>query len=162
MIKILGTGSGLPEYELNNQTLSKMVDTTDEWIVSRTGIKTRRILTAETQGDIGVTASKNALENAVVKASEIDLIICATFHGEHIVPSTACLIQAGIGASCPAFDINAACSGFVYGLQVAAAYLQSGLAKKVLLVAAEAVSRTTDYTDRASCVLFGDGAGAVV
>ena len=85
MIKILGTGSGLPEYELNNQTLSKMVDTTDEWIVSRTGIKTRRILTAETQGDIGVTASKNALENAVVKAREIDLIICATCHGEHIV-----------------------------------------------------------------------------
>jgi 3-oxoacyl-[acyl-carrier-protein] synthase-3 len=160
--KILGTGSCLPEFVLNNETLTKMVDTTDEWITLRTGISERRILTKESIKDLSVNAAKSALKKSNIKPEEIDLIICATVHGQYLVPALSCIIQAEIGAKCPAFDINAACSGFIYGLNVAKAFLDSGTANKVLLVAAESMSQVSDYTDRATCVLFGDGAGAVV
>ena len=161
-LKIAGTGSSLPEFVLDNSTLTKLVDTTDEWIMLRTGIRERRILTKESIKDLAVTAALSAMENSGLKAEEIDLIICTTVHGQYLVPSLACIIQSEIGAGCPAFDINAACTGFIYGLSVAKAYIESGMAEKILLVSAESMSQITDYTDRATCVLFGDGAGAVV
>jgi len=161
-IKILGTGSCLPEFVLNNETLTKLVDTTDEWITLRTGIKERRVITKESIKELSVNAAKSALKSANILPENLDLIICATVHGQYLVPSLSCVIQAEIGAKCPAFDINAACTGFIYGLTIAKAYLESGAAKKILLVAAESMSEVSDYTDRATCVLFGDGAGAVV
>jgi 3-oxoacyl-[acyl-carrier-protein] synthase-3 len=139
-----------------------MIDTTDEWIVSRTGIKTRRIITDETLLDLALAASKNALSDAGLNPAKLDLIICATIQSHHKTPALACLVQQGIGAACPAFDLNAACTGFIYALHVAKAYFDAGMADKILVVAAEALSQMTNYTDRGTCVLFGDGAGAVV
>jgi len=159
---ILGTGSQLPNLRVTNDDLAKKVDTSDEWIVSKTGIKERRILSNETLVDIAGKASLKALENAKVKLEDIDLIICATTLGETISPSTACLIAERLGATVPAFDINAACSGFVYALDVAAGYFARKKVKKVLVVCAEQISRLVDWNDRATCVLFGDGAAAAV
>ncbi|MFA7205754.1 MAG: 3-oxoacyl-ACP synthase, partial [Saccharofermentanales bacterium] len=131
--RILGTGSVVPDRSLSNNDLAGMVDTSDEWIVSRTGISSRRISSGETMTDLCVKSSLLALENAEVSPDELDLIICATICGDYITPSQASLIQSEIGATCPAFDVNAACSGFIYALDTASAYLSSGKASKILV-----------------------------
>ncbi len=162
--RIAGTGSYLPEKVLTNDDLAKMVDTSDEWIVSRSGIRERHIAAdGETTGDLAYHASVRALEAAGVSADELDLIVLGTTTPDLIFPSTACLLQHRLGANgCPAFDVNAACSGFVYALTVADKFIKSGAAKTVLVVGSETLSRMVDWTERSSCVLFGDGAGAVV
>ena len=160
--KIVGVGSCLPKFMLDNQMLSKMVDTNDEWITSRTGIKTRGILTNESLLDLSVTAANKALAMAKADAGSIDLIICTTLMGDTISPYHAAMIQKRIGAKCHAFDINVGCSGFVYALEVASAYFKAGMASRILVVSAEHMSNFLDYNDRATCILFGDGAGAVV
>lgn len=159
---IIGTGSALPSHVETNNNLSKFIDTTDEWIFTRTGIKERHICKDENLTEISYRAAEAALTDAGVSAKDLDLIICATMRGEFITPSLACLLQEKLGATCPAFDLNAACTGFIYALDVAAAYFARGAVKKVLVVAADAMSKLIDWTDRSTCVLFGDGAGAVV
>ena len=162
--RIAGTGSYLPEKVLTNDDLAKFVDTSDEWITSRTGIRERHVAAeGETTGDLAYHAAVRALEAAGVEASELDLIVLGTTTPDLIFPSTACLIQHRLGANgCPAFDVNAACSGFVYALSVADKFIRSGAARTVLVVGAETLTRMVDWTERTSCVLFGDGAGAVV
>lgn len=159
---IMGTGSCVPQKIVDNDSLTKIVDTSDEWITTRTGIKERRVCDGETITSLAIQAAKSALENAGKNAQDLDLIICSTIEGEYITPSLACLVQKGIGASCPAFDLNAACSGFLYALEVAASFFDAGRAERILIVSAETMSRFTDWSDRATCVLFGDGAGAVL
>lgn len=161
---ILGTGHSYPEGILTNADLEKIVDTTDEWIMSRTGIKQRRkAAPGEYTSQFAVRASLEAIERAGIDAADIDLIMCATVTPDQILPSTACLIQAQLGASkAAAMDIVAACSGFVYGLSLADAMIRGGQAKYVLVIGAEILTRYVDYTDRATCVLFGDGAGAAI
>lgn len=163
-VKILGMGKYVPEHIVTNEDFAKIVDTSDEWITQRTGIKKRHINDGEPTYHLGVMAAQEALEDAGVKAEDIDLIIVATCSPDFYTPSTACLIQRDIGAiGCMAMDINCACTGFDYGLDMAKRYLQSGDdVNKVLLVATEELSKLMDYTDRASCILFGDGAAAVV
>lgn len=159
---IIGTGSALPERCITNDDLSQFLDTTDEWIFTRTGIKERRVCTFETLDDLACAASLRALEAADVTASELDLIVCATTSGDHILPAQACAIAEQIGASCPAFDVSAACAGFVFALDIADGFFARGRARRALIVAAEQMSRLLDWTDRATCVLFGDGAAACV
>lgn len=161
-MRILGTGSALPSYTLTNQRLTEFLDTSDEWIRSRTGICTRQIITDETLTQLGRHAALNALEDSGTSAADVDLIICTTVRGDTVTPSLACILQSEIGASCPALDINGACAGFIYALDMADAYLASGKARRILIVSAEGMSRLIDWTDRSTCVLFGDGAGAVV
>jgi 3-oxoacyl-[acyl-carrier-protein] synthase III len=162
--RIAGTGSYLPEKVLTNEDLAKFVDTSDEWIASRTGIRERHIAAeGETTGDLGYHAAVSALEAAGVDAKDLDLIIVGTTTPDLIFPSTACLIQHRLGADgCPAFDVNAACSGFVYALTVADKFIRSGAAKTALVIGSETLTRMVDWSDRTTCVLFGDGAGAVV
>ena len=162
--RIAGTGSYLPEKVVTNADLEKIVETTDEWIASRTGIRERRrAADGETTGDLAFYAATHALEAAGVKASEIDLIVLGTTTPDLIFPSTACLLQHRLGANgCAAFDVNAACSGFLYALGVADQFIRGGQYKKALVVGSETLSRMIDWTDRSTCVLFGDGAGAVV
>jgi 3-oxoacyl-[acyl-carrier-protein] synthase-3 len=162
--KITGTGSYVPEKVITNFDLEKKIDTTDKWITERSGIKERRVVKkTETNSDLCYEASKRALESAGIKASELDMIIVATMSGDMPMPSTASILQKKLGAgNAPSFDLNAACSGFLYGLSVADSFIRSGSAKKVLLVGAEVNSRFVDWTDRTTCVIFGDGAGAVV
>ncbi|WP_291222641.1 beta-ketoacyl-ACP synthase III [Dokdonella sp.] len=162
--RIAGTGSYLPEKIVSNADLEKLVDTTDEWIASRTGIRERRMAAVgETTGDLAFHAASRALEAAGVAASEIELIVLGTTTPDIIFPSTACLLQHRLGANgCAAFDVNAACSGFMYALGVADQFVRSGQVKKALVVGAETLTRMLDYGDRSTCVLFGDGAGAVV
>jgi 3-oxoacyl-[acyl-carrier-protein] synthase-3 len=161
---ILGTGSYVPEKILSNKDLEKMVDTTDEWIFNRTGIRERRVASQDmAASDLSIPASRNALEAAGMDPTDVDLIILTTLTPDSMCPSTACWLQAQIGATrAVAFDLNAACSGFVYGLQVADAYIRSGIAKNVLVVSVDIMTRVVDWTDRRSCILWGDGAGAVV
>jgi len=162
--RIAGTGSYLPEKVLTNDDLSKFVDTSDEWIASRTGIRERHVAAeGETTGDLAFHAATRALEAAGVEASELDLIVLGTTTPDIIFPSTACLLQHRLGANgCAAFDVNAACSGFVYALAVADKFIRSGTVKTALVVGAETLTRMLDWSDRSTCVLFGDGAGAVV
>ncbi|QEY27223.1 beta-ketoacyl-ACP synthase III [Neisseria zalophi] len=164
--KILGTGSYLPANRVSNDDLAKKIDTSDEWITSRTGIKFRHIADENEQtSDLAVIAARNALENAGMAADEIDLIIVATSTPDMIFPSTATIVQQklGIGATgCPAFDVQAVCAGFMYAITTANAYIKSGMAKNVLVIGAETFSRILNWEDRTTCVLFGDGAGAVV
>ena len=162
--RIAGTGSYLPEKVVTNADLEKIVETTDEWIASRTGIRERRrAADGETTGDLAFYAATHAFEAAGVKASEIDLIVLGTTTPDLIFPSTACLLQHRLGANgCAAFDVNAACSGFLYALGVADQFVRGGQSKKALVVGSETLSRMIDWTDRSTCVLFGDGAGAVV
>ena len=160
--KIIGTGSALPEFTLTNAMLSEMVDTSDEWITTRTGIGARQICTHETVTGLSAAAARRALENAGLAPEELDMIICATVRGDTLSPSLACMVQKEIGAGCPAFDINAACTGFIYALDLAEAYYKAGKLRHILIVSAEAMSLMTDWNDRATCVLFGDGAGAAV
>jgi 3-oxoacyl-[acyl-carrier-protein] synthase III len=161
---ILGTGSYLPEKILTNQDLEKMVETSDEWIVTRTGIRERHIAAPdEATSDMASAAAKRALDDAGLKATDLDLIIIATFTPDLPEPAAACFVQHKIGATnAAAFDLAAACSGFIFGLTTAKAYVESGIYKRVLLVAADKLSAFTDWTDRSTCVLFGDGAGAAI
>src|SRR3989441_4818835 len=161
---IIGTGHSYPESILTNADLEKIVDTSDEWITTRTGIKERRkAAPGEYTSQFAVRASREAIERAGVDASEIDLILCATVTPDQILPSTACLIQAQLGShNASAMDIVAACSGFLYGLSLADAMIRAGQSKYALVIGAEILTRYVDYTDRSTCVLFGDGAGAAV
>ena len=161
---ITGVGSFLPEKVLTNDDLSKMLDTTDEWITKRTGIRERRIVeNGVAASDLAVQASLRALDAANVLPTEVDLIITSTITPDCIFPSTSCYIQEKLGArNAGSFDLLAACAGFVYALSVAKGFVASGAMKTVLVVGAECMSKVTDYTDRSTCILFGDGAGAVV
>jgi len=162
-ITIRGMGYYVPDKVLTNFDLEKMVDTSDDWITTRTGIKERRIAGSESLTDMAYRASLEALESAQIDPQEIDAIILATLTPDLGFPASACLLQARLGANrAYAFDISAACSGFLYGLEIASSMLSSGRAKRVLLVGAEKLSQIVDWTDRSTCVLFGDGAGAVV
>jgi 3-oxoacyl-[acyl-carrier-protein] synthase-3 len=162
--KIVSTGSYLPEKVLTNFDLERMVETSDQWITERTGIKERRIANEnQAASDLAHEASKIALDRASLKAEDIDLIITATVTGDMPFPSTACILQDKLGAKkAAAFDINAACSGFLYGLYVADSFIRSGMHKKILVVGTEVLSKITDWEDRTTCILFGDGAGAVI
>ena len=162
--RITGTGSYLPHKILSNNDLEKMVDTNDQWIQERTGIKKRHIIAEnETTTDLAFNAAVKAIEAAGIENREIDLIIIATTTPTRIFPSTASLVQERLGISgCPAFDIQAVCTGFIYALTVADKFIKSGSAKNALVIGAESLSRIVDWSDRNTCVLFGDGAGAVV
>lgn len=161
--RIIGTGICLPETVVTNDFLSTIMDTSDEWIRSRTGIRERRLVKEETTASMCIEASRRALENAGVKAEEIELILVGTITGDYLTPSTACEVQAAIGAvKAAAFDINAACSGFLFALHTAHAYIQAGLCRNALILGAETLSKIMDWSDRSTCVLFGDGAGAAV
>ena len=161
---IVGTGSYLPEKVLTNHDLAKTVDTSDEWIVTRTGIRQRHIAAdGQLASDLALEASKSALAAAGIGADQLGLIIVATTTPDMIFPSTACILQAKLGVrDCPAFDVQAVCSGFVYALTIADLFMRSGQCRYALVVGAEIYSRILDWTDRGTCVLFGDGAGAVV
>ena len=162
--RIAGTGSYLPKKILTNTELESMVDTTDEWIFSRTGIRERHIVADdEFTSDLALHAARNAIEAAGITANDIDLIIVATTTPDKIFPSTAVMLQNKLGiAGCPAFDMQAVCSGFVYALATADNFIKAGAAKSALVIGAEAFSRIVDWTDRGNCILWGDGAGAVV
>jgi len=161
---ILGTGHSFPEGVLTNADLEKMVDTSDEWITTRTGIKQRRKAgPGEYTSQFAVRASQEAIDRAGIDPNEIDLILCATVTPDQILPSTACLIQAELGANqAAAMDIVAACSGFLYGVTIANPMIRSGQIKYALIIGAELLTRYVDYTDRSTCVIFGDGAGAAI
>jgi 3-oxoacyl-[acyl-carrier-protein] synthase-3 len=163
-VGIIGTGSYAPDKILTNQDLEKMVDTNDEWIVTRTGIRERRIADdAQATSDLALIAAEEAMKNAGITADELDLIIVATITPDMAFPSTACILQDKLGAKkAAAFDLSAACSGFIYGLANASNFIATGTYKYALVIGAECLSRITDYTDRNTCILFGDGAGAVV
>ena len=162
--RIVGTGGYLPEKILTNQDLERLVDTSDEWIRSRTGITQRNIAADhEMASDLALHASRKAIEAAGIKVDEIDLIIVATTTPDMIFPSTACILQDKLGArNCPAFDVQAVCSGFVYALATADMFIRAGKCRNALVVGTEVYSRILDWKDRSTCVLFGDGAGAVV
>ena len=161
--RIIGTGSCLPKTVVTNDDLSKIMDTSDEWISSRTGIRERHLVKDETTASMSTEAARRAIENAGVTAQEIDLIIVGTVSADHVTPACACEVQAAIGATgAVAFDINAACSGFMFALNIAHAYLQMGTYKTALIIGAETLSKIMDWGDRSTCVLFGDGAGAAV
>ncbi|MEA2710937.1 MAG: 3-oxoacyl-[acyl-carrier-protein] synthase [Phycisphaerales bacterium] len=161
---IAGTGSSVPERRLTNDDLSKMVDTNDEWIVQRTGIRERRIAgVGESTATLGTAAARRAIEAAGLEPRDIDLIICATITPEMVFPSTACFIGAELLIpGVPAFDMSAACSGFIYALVTGANFIKAGMYRNVLVIGAETLSRIVNYKDRNSCILFGDGAGAIV
>jgi 3-oxoacyl-[acyl-carrier-protein] synthase-3 len=162
--RIISTGSYLPEQVLTNLDLEKMVDTSDEWIMERTGIRERRIAAeGQAASDLAYEASKVAIDDSGLKADDIDLIIVATVTGDMPFPSTTCILQDKLGArNAVGFDVNAACSGFLYGLYVADSFIKSGIHKRVLVVGTEVLSKITDWNDRTTCVLFGDGAGVVI
>jgi 3-oxoacyl-[acyl-carrier-protein] synthase-3 len=162
--KIVGTGSYLPEKVLTNQDLEKMVDTNDEWIVSRTGMKERRIARAdEFTSDMGIAAAQKALEASQIAPENLDLILVATLTPDYIFPSTACLIQSKLGAvKAAAVDVQAACTGYLYTLAMAKAFIEAGIYKNILIIASEKLSSIVNYQDRNTCVLFGDGASAAV
>lgn len=163
-VKIAGTGSFVPEKILSNADLEKMVQTSDEWISTRTGIKERRIADENTAtSDLALQAALRALDDAHLAAGDIDAIIVATITPDMFFPSTACMVQKALKSpGCAAFDISAACSGFIYGLSIAQCFIETGRFKNVLLIGAETLSKITDWQDRNTCVLFGDGAGAMV
>ena len=160
--RIVGTGSYLPPRIITNSELEKSLNTTDEWITSRTGIKERRIVEYQNTCDLALEASINALEMAELKASEIDLIILATTTPDKTFPATATMLQDRIGALCPAFDLQAVCAGFVFALSTAQQYIENGVFKNILVVGSETMSKIVDWNDRSTAILFGDGAGAVV
>ena len=161
-MKILGIGRALPQQIVTNRQLEAILDTNDEWISSRTGIRERRILGDETLTGLALAAAREALTDAGLTGPDIGLILVATTLGDYLFPSIASLIQADLNASCPAMDLHAACAGFIYALDTADAYISSGKVQNVLIVGAEAITRLADWEDRSTCVLFGDGAGAMV
>ena len=160
--RITGTGSYLPSKVITNSDLEKTLDTSDEWITARTGIKERRIVTNENTCDLAIEASLNALSMAEISPQDIDLIILATTTPEKIFPATATMLQDRLGASCPAFDLQAVCAGFVFALSTAQQYIENGSAKNILVVGSETMSKIVDWRDRSTAILFADGAGAVV
>ena len=162
--KITGVGSYLPKKVLTNNDLEKSLDTTDAWITSRTGIKERHIVGQnELTSDLAYEAAKNAIENSGMEASSIDLIIVATTTPDKIFPSTACIVQTKLGIkNCPAFDVQAVCSGFIYALAIADNFIKTNSAKNVLVIGADSMSKITDYSDRSNAILWGDGGGAVI
>ncbi len=159
---IIGTGFKVPEKIVTNDDLSKIVDTSDEWITTRTGISQRRIATTETALSLSVDASKQALERSKISASDIDLVICSIMRSDTYTPSLACSVSEALGITAPAFDINAACTGVLYAQNIAKMYFDAGQAKNILIISCEILSRLIDWSDRATCVLFGDGAAASV
>jgi 3-oxoacyl-[acyl-carrier-protein] synthase-3 len=160
--RITGTGSYLPTKIITNFDLEKTLDTSDEWITARTGIKERRIVTNESTCDLALEASLNALSMAEISPQEIDLIILSTTTPDKIFPATATMLQDRLGASCPAFDLQAVCAGFVFALSTAQQYIENGSAKNILVVGSETMSKIVDWRDRSTAILFADGAGAVV
>jgi len=163
-IRIAGTGAYAPERVLTNEDLERMVDTSDEWITTRTGIKERRIAADdESTSDMAAKAAARALEAAGIGPHDVDMILVATFSPDHLFPNTACRVQEKLGAEgCACFDLEAACSGFLYGFGAVGAMIRTGMCRRALVIGAEKISTHVDWTDRATCVLFGDGAGAVV
>jgi len=159
---MIGMGKGIPEKCVSNDELTNFLDTDDEWIVTRTGIRSRYVCTNESITDLSVIASEQAIKKANRTANDIDMIICATLGGDYRTPSLACTIAGRIGSNCPAFDINAACTGFVYALDMASNYIELGKAKTILITCAEMMSSQIDWNDRNTCILFGDGAAACV
>lgn len=163
--RILSTGSYLPEKTLTNKDLESMVDTTDEWIMKRVGVKKRQILQSnETTSSMAVNAAKQALEASGCEPNDIDMVVCATVTAEYTFPSVACIIQRELGITneSPAFDVSAACAGFIFAMNIVDQYIKSGAIKRALVIGVEGLSKIVDWNDRATCVLFGDGAGAVV
>lgn len=161
-MKISGTGSVLPKKVVTNDMLSEFLDTSDAWIYPRTGVKSRHVISDERLEEMAIEAARKALEDASMQASELDFVICSNVVNEYITPQLSCIIQGGIGANCPCIDINCACAGFIYALHLAESFYKAGSVKNVLIVCAEEPTRMTDWTDRRTCVLFGDGAGAAV
>lgn len=162
-IKIKGTGSAVPKKRVTNDELSKIVDTSDEWIRSRTGIGSRHLAVEETTTSLSVEAAEKALKNAGISADELDIIVAATITPDKFFPNLSCEVQAALGAkNAVAFDLSAACSGFIFALDTVSMYLQSGMYKNALIIGAETLSKIIDWNDRGTCVLFGDGAGAAV
>lgn len=159
---ILGTGSRLPEKVVTNDDLSKMMDTSDEWISTRTGIRTRHVSTTETASELVIASARAALESSPLKASDIDCVICATMHGDTYTPAVACAVAEALDIHAPAYDVNAACTGMLYAFDIADSYIRSGKYNNILVVGVEQMSKLIDWEDRATCVLFGDGSGAVV
>jgi len=161
---IVGLGMCVPEKVLTNDELSQIVDTNDEWIVSRTGIRERRVTdTATASSDLALVAARQALDDAGIDPMDLDLVICATATGDYVWPATACIIQDKLGARrAGAFDLSAACSGFCYGMATAAGFIQTGAMKNILVVGVDTLTKQLDWTDRSTCILFGDGAGAAV
>ena len=161
-VRIIGTGTGLPATAVSNEDLTAFLDTSDDWITSRTGIRNRFICTAESLTDLAVHAASEALSAADLPASAVDVILCTTIGGDYRTPSLACCVAERLGISCPAFDINAACAGFLYALDLAALYTIRDPNIKVLIICADRLSAHVDWQDRSTCVLFGDGAGAAL
>lgn len=160
---IIGTGSYVPENRMTNEDLSKLVETSDDWIFSRTGIKERRISSGENTSDLAYGAAERAIKMAGLHPKDIDLIICATITPDSFMPSTACIVQDKLGAEqAVAFDLNSACTGLIYGIVTADQFISSGLYRNALVIGAEVLSKIIDWEDRSTCVLFGDGASAVV
>ena len=161
-MKISGTGSALPKQVVTNDMLAQFLDTSDEWIKTRTGVSSRVVISDEKLEDLAAKAAQKALEDAGIKAEELDFIICSNVVNEYITPQLSCIIQGAIGASCPCIDINCACAGFIHAVEMAEAFYKAGKVRNVLIVCAEEPTRMTDWSDRRTCVLFGDGAGAAV
>ena len=161
-MKISGTGSALPKKVVTNDMLSHFLDTSDEWIKTRTGVSTRYVITDEKLEDLAAEAAEKALADAGIKAEDLDFIICSNVVNEYITPQLSCIIQGAIGAKCPCIDINCACAGFIHAIEMAESFYLAGRVRNVLVVCAEEPTRMTDWNDRRTCVLFGDGAGAVV
>lgn len=160
--KIIGTGSYVPPKVVTNDDLTVFLDTSDEWISTRSGIKQHHVVTDETTSELATKAAQNALENAGISADELDMILCATVSSEYISPSIACLLQRNLGAQCPCLDLNAACTAWIYLIDTAAAFFCKGGIRKMLVVGAESMSRVLNWHERSTCVLFGDSAGAAV
>ena len=161
-MKIIGTGSAHPSCSVSNEMLEKFLETTDEWITERTGIKERCVISSEKLEDLATIAANKALEDAGLTAKDIDFIICSNVVNEYVTPALSCIIQGKIGATCPTVDINAACAGFIFALDMAEDKLNCKKAKNILIVCAEEPSRMVSWKNRSTCVLFGDGAGAVL
>jgi len=161
-MKIIGTGSALPTLTVTNDMLSEFLDTNHEWIYTRTGIAQRRILSNETLIELAVTACKRALENANLESQDLDFIICSNVANHYVTPGLSCIIQGELGATCPCIDLNSACSGFLFALDVADAYLKTGKSKNILIICADELSKIVNWNTRDTSVLFGDGAGAVI
>lgn len=161
-MKIIGTGSALPTKVVTNEMLSGFLDTSDEWITTRTGVRNRYVISDERLEDLAIEAARKALEDASMNPADLDFIICSNVVNEYVTPQLSCIIQGGIGATCPCMDINCACAGFIHALEIAESFHKAGRVNNVLIVCAEEPTRMTDWNDRRTCVLFGDGAGAAV